>query len=317
MKPARIKILFYSCTAILIALIDKAPLQLDERIGTNYIKDGFYLMYQGVLNNTMEAPYPYRFLVPHIIDFIAAISSCPAIDIAFGLNIICLFFVLLLFSKYAQLYLSSFHAFLTTLILAFFIAIIQSQIMGIIIIESQDIVNGLFFIALLLLAHKGNWWWFGIILGLGITNRETPLILLLPFSYILYRQRKIKPLLWINLTGIATYIAIRLLMVVKPGNYPDFANLKTNFPGLDFAFAAKALEHNLHLFCLLLPVIVAAFLNVKNQDYYTKALILTAIPFIFIHYIMGTIIELRLFLPLMILLLPIAVKNLKIAFEKE
>ncbi|WP_339833381.1 hypothetical protein [uncultured Flavobacterium sp.] len=317
MKLEKIQILFYSCIATLIALIDKAPLQLDERIGTTYIENGFYITYNGILNNTMEAPYTYRFIVPKIIHFLSEILNCSPINVAFILNIVCIFCVLSLFNKFAKTYLNSFESLLTTLVLSFFIAIIQCQIMGIIIIESQDIVNALFFIVLLLLAQKEKWLLFGLLLGFSITNRETTLILLLPFSSILYKQQKIKQLLWINFIGIGTYIIIRVLIKVKPSDYPNFANLKTNFPFLDISFLCKSLENNLHLFSLLLPIIILAFLNLKRQNYYTKSLILTIIPFIFIHYIMGTIIELRLFLPLIILILPIAIKNLKNNIEKQ
>lgn len=317
MKLKKIQILFCSCLATLIALIDKAPLQLDERIGTNYIQNGFYFMYNGILNNAMEAPYPYRFLIPNLIHFISKYCNCTPINVAFGLNIICLFFVFILFIEYAKSYLSPFHSLLTTLILAFFITIIQTQIMGIIIIESQDIVNALFFIALFLLAKKEKWWLFGLLLALSITNRETPLILLLPFTYILFKENRIKELLWINFMGITSYILIRIFIKVTPSDYPNFSSLKTNFPGLDIHYMGKALEHNLHLFCLLFPVIFLAFFNFKKQHYYTKVLLLTTVPFLFIHYIMGTIIELRLFLPLIVLLLPITIKNLELAFENK
>ena len=265
----------------------------------------------------MEAPYPYRFLIPNLIRFISKCCNCSPINVAFGLNIIYLFFVFILFIKYAKFYLSPFHSFITTLILAFFITIIQTQIMGIIIIESQDIVNALFFIVLLLLAKKENWLLFGFILALSITNRETPLILLFPFSYILFKENKIKQLLWINFCGITSYILIRVFIKVKPSDYPNFRSLKTNFPGLDIHYIGKALEYNLYLFCLLLPIVFFAFKNFKQQHYYTKLLIFTTIPFLLIHYIMGTIIELRLFLPLIIVLLPIAIKNLEIAFENK
>lgn len=317
LKLNSIQSLFFCCMAILIAFIDKAPLQLDHRIGTHYIEDGFYVMYNGILNNTMQAPYPYRFLMPYCIDVLSKIFHQSPINIAFCLNIVCLIVVLHLFAKYARTFLPAFLAFLTTLLLAFFITIVQTQIMGIIIIETQDIVNAVFLIVLLLLAYHEKWWLFGLVLAFSVLNRETNLILLAPYSWLLFKKNKFKPLLFINVISIAVYIGIRIMIPVDQGDYPNFANLKTNFPGLDMAFFWKALEHNLHLFCMIFPVLLLAFWNFKSQNNQVKALLFITLPYLIIHYIMGTIIELRLFLPLIIVLLPITVNNLKTLFESE
>lgn len=317
MKLFNIKSLFYGCIAILIALIDKLPLQLDQRIGTHYVENGFYVTYNGILHNTMEAPYPYRFLVVKIVDFLSCLWSISPIKVAVILNVIFIFLVLHTFTKYAEKFILPFNAFMATLILAFFILIIQAQFIGVIIIETQDILNALFFILLLILGNNQKWLYFGIVLAISITNRETTLILLLPFSYLLLSERKIKPLLWINSVGILVYFAIRFLISVKKSDYPNFANLRTNFPGLQSDYFFRALEHNLHLWVMILPVLFFAFMDFRNQEMKTKALILTAIPFLLIHYLMGSIMELRLFLPLIILLLPITLKNLKPTFENK
>lgn len=308
---------FFLSYSIIIALIDKAPLQLDQRIGTHYITDGFYLMYNGILNGTMEAPYPYRFLMPRIVEIMSSMLDYSPISICILINIFTIFLVFHLFSIYTRNFLSEFEGFLTTIILGFFITIIQTQLMGVLIVETQDIVNAFFFVLLLILGQKKRWIIFGIIIALSITNRETNLILLLPFSVLLFREKNYLPLLYINSMGWVTAILIRFLINVNESDYPNFSNLKTNFPGLNVDYINKALEFNLHLFSFIFLIVIFSFFNYKKQNFYIKTLIITCLIFIAIHYIMGSIIELRLFLPLVILILPIAVKNIKAIFENE
>ncbi|KAA1244142.1 hypothetical protein [Aquimarina sp. RZ0] len=316
-KTSYIQHLTFVCVSILIALIDKTPLTLDNRIGTNYMKNGFYLMYDGILDQSIEAPYSYRFLIVNLIDLIATITSFTPINLAFILNILFIYFTLHWFTIYSRQFVSPFIAFLTALILSFYIAIIQTQVIGIIIIETQDILNVLFMIGLLVLAKREQWLFFGCILALSILNRETPLILLLPFSFLLFKNKKYLPLIWINAMGVLTYLSIRFLMDVPQGSYPDFSNLKTNFPGFHLDFIGRALEYNLHLLVLLLPILYLSLKKIMEKSIQIKAIVLTIIPFMIIHYIMGSIIELRLFLPLIVLLLPIAILNLKKEFEVE
>lgn len=311
-----IQYLFYSCAALLIALMDRAPLDLDIRFGNKAIENGFYLLYDGIINNTIEAPYPYRFLTPYCIKLLSRFFSCSPINVAFFLNIIFIFSVLSLFNKYARYFLSPFIAFLTTFIVAFYIIIIQSQFIGITVIESQDMMNAIFFLILLLLAKKEQWYLFGLIMALSIMNRETPLILLAPFSYLLYKTRKIKSLIFINMAGFLVYLSIRIFLPVNQGNYPDFSNLRTNFPGLDMAFFFKAIENNIQLFSMIGPIIIFAFYKLKTQPIDNKALTLMIIPFFIIHYIMGSILEIRLFFPLIVVILPFTIKNSKLLFEQ-
>ena len=140
-----IQYIFYSCAALLIALMDRTPLDLDIRFGNKAIESGFYVMYDGIINNTIEAPYPYRFLTPYFIKLLSSVFSCSPMNVTFFLNIIFIFCVLNLFTIYARYFLSSFIAFLTTFIIAFYIIIIQSQFIGITVIESQDMLNAIFF----------------------------------------------------------------------------------------------------------------------------------------------------------------------------
>ncbi|WP_459210777.1 hypothetical protein [Aquimarina rhabdastrellae] len=309
--------LTFVCLAILIALIDRNPLSLDQRIGTNYIENGFYLMYDGILNQSIGEPYSYRILTPYLIKILSSYTNISPINIAFLLNIIFLYFVLFLFTKYSKQYLSPFLSFLTSIILSFYITIIQSQVLGIIIIETQDILNALFIIILLILAKKEKWFLFGSILSLSIVNREVPIILILPYSYILIKDKKYIPFLFINISSFLVYFSIRFLINIEQNNYPDFHNLKTNFPGLNLKYFTTALKFNLHLLVLLFPILYLSFKNLKSKISQVKVLILTSIPFMIIHYVMGSIIELRLFLPLIIILLPIAIFNLKQNFEVE
>lgn len=311
-----IQLMFYSCAALLIALMDRTPLDLDIRFGNKAIENGFYLMYDGIINNTIEAPYPYRFLIPYLIKSLSGIFSCSPINISFFLNIVFIFIILSLFTAYARYFLSPFTSFLTTFIVAFYIIIIQSQFIGITIVESQDIANALFFLLLLLLAKKEMWLLFGLVMILSIMNRETTLILLAPFSYLLFMQRKTIPLIFINLTAILAFIGIRVFLQVNQGDYPDFTNLRTNFPGLDMVYFFKAIKNNILLFSMIGPIVIFAFYKLKSQSTDNKVLILMTIPFFIVHYIMGSILEIRLFFPLLIVILPFTIKNLKSVFEK-
>lgn len=312
-----ILLLFYLCAAILIAIMDKTPLDLDIRSGNKVIENGFYIMYDGIINNSMEAPYPYRFLTPYIIKILSNTFHFSPIKITFFVNIIFIFSVLTLFTKYARYTLSPFIAFLATFMIAFYIIIIQSQFIGITIVESQDILNAIFFLLLLLLAKNEKWFFFGLVSIISIMNRETPLILLVPFSLYLVSKRKIKPLIFINTVALLTYFSIRFFMQVNQGNYPDFTNLRTNFPGINMTYFFVAIKNNILLFSMIGPLIIFAFYNFKKETIYDRLLILVIIPFLIIHYIMGSILEIRLFFPLIVVILPFTIKNLKLIFEKQ
>ncbi len=311
-----IEYMFFGCAALLIALMDRTPLDLDIRFGNKAIENGFYVMYDGIINNTMEAPYPYRFLTPYFIKLLCSIFSTTPINMAFFINIIFIFCVLNLFTKYARTFLPPFIAFLATFIIAFYIIIIQSQFIGITVIESQDMLNAVFFLMLLLLAQKEKWCWFGLVLAISIMNRETPLVLLAPFGYVLYKKRRIKPFVFIILSGLFVYVGIRTLMPVNQGNYPDFTNLRTNFPGVDMAYFFKAIQNNIQLFVMVGPILIFSFYRFKSQNIENQSLIMVVIPFFMIHYIMGTILEIRLFFPLIVVILPFTIRNLKLLFEK-
>lgn len=315
-SPVLLRHVFFAGTAILIALMDRTPLDLDLRFNNDAIKSGFYLMYDGILNNTIEAPYPYRFLIPYLIKWLSDLGSCTPILMAFLLNVVFIFTVLSLFFVYASRYLEPFTAFVTTYMIAFYILVIQSQFIGITVVESQDMLNAVFFLMLLWLAAKEQWLWFSLVMLVSVMNRETPLILLAPFGYLFFRKRDLKNLLLIALPGLLMYFGIRYYLPVHIGNYPDFTNLRTNFPGVDSTFFWKAVQNNVQLFCMIGPMVLLAFYDFLKQSLENKALLLVTVPFLIIHYLMGSILEIRLFFPLIVVILPYMITNLKLLFEK-
>lgn len=304
--------------SILISLANRAPLHLEKRLNTTQITQDFYEMYNGVLDGSIDSPYAYRIGVPYLINFLSSISGVSPLNLASILNGVFIFLSLIILFYYSRQYILEPHSYLVVIIFALYIVIVQSMMLGLLVIEIQDILNVIFFIGLLYLIRKESWYLFALFLALSILNRETTILLLFPATYLIWKKKDYFKIIIVNLFGLVTYTLVRVLIDTNNSGWVMLDKISYNIPGLNMENLMIALKSNVYVLLFLFPIFFVSFYRWKSLDEYYKLILITALLFILINYVFGTIIELRLFLPVVAMLLPITILNLsRYKIEKQ
>jgi hypothetical protein len=312
-KYSTLKSLFIlSIVSLLIGLADRSPHHIEKRLGTNHLTNDFHLLYDGVIDKSIEGPYIYRQLVPQTVYFIEKKLNVNPIEVSFVFNVIVIYFTLLFFYLFSIQFIKKKHySILSIFIPIFYILHTQTLITGVNIIELQDILNVLVMISGMYFIYTKKLWITGLIIIAGIFNRETPLFLLIPLCFMLYKQKvNFIPVLAISLVSIFTYFAIRFLIVGVNSSSPIamIDKMSMNIPFINMDNIKMVVKSNIYLYLYLAPVF--SFISVKNISNFEKGIYLMVILFIITHYFVGTIIEVRLFIPIVIIVTPFAIKNM-------
>jgi hypothetical protein len=171
----------------------------------------------------------------------------------------------------------------------------------------------LIFIAALIALHGERFLLLCSVLFVGMLNRETPL-LLIPSIFLLELQRR---RVWLHFTGATlvlamTYLGIHLLVpVTAGGSWFNFDLIGQNLPFLSPEKATEVEVSNLHVVALLGPLIVLGFYRFPRHPSFLKISAFTIPPYILVHYLVGAVIESRLWLPLLVILIPLALSTLQ------
>ena len=301
-------------TAALLALADYFPHSVEARWGvepfTYQLKDSFELYQSGAIGG----PFVYRLFVPWFIELAQQISGVSLLTaFTFGNFLFCalaLFGMSIFsgasFSKYTRL--------ASVASISAYLLFTQAQITGVTIFEGQDVLNLAVMLLGVHLISKRKFWWLAILIPLGIINRETPLFLLIPMVYLAWKEKNWKPTILAIVTSIGVYLAIRLIVVDPAHNgWMLFDKMSKNIPGLNPKDLFLSLKSNLYVLLYFFPVIALFLLGKKMKSPLFTGIQLMSVCFIIVHYFVGTVIELRLFLPLIGILLPFAIEGF---FEK-
>lgn len=147
-------------------------------------------------------------------------------------------------------------------------------------------------------------------------NRETVLILLVPVMLGYFRSEyKFKVVLFTVLALVIPFVGIRLAIHPASGQHFLFDFIKQNFPypgNPENLFALKSL---FRFGILLGPVIILAAYKFRKK---TPFLLRTGTAFILLlllHFLVGRIIESRLWMPAFILLIPLALETIRTIFS--
>lgn len=325
-------LLLFSSIAVLIVLSDRAPIHVDKRImdysQKNNIADKTERLISepqstqfeavspyihGVLNGTYPGPFVYRVLIPRIEKTINDLfNSFSLSNIDFFLKIILLVICQLSFYFYLRFFSPLLTALAGVLLLDVYIGFTLSSLIGQTAVETIDLFNLLIFILGLIFLFSDKFLLLCITLFIGTFNRETtwlflPIIIVFDF----YSKRKILRSLFAFAAVAIPFFSLRLLINPMSADWFTLKGIVANIPFLDETTHLKAIVANIKFFILLGPLLIISLYRFREHPLFLKAAASVTPVFILVHYVFGTIIETRLWMPLFVILIPLLLDSLK------
>ena len=302
----------------LVALADYFPHSLEPRFGSTKLTDDLENSLTMFRDGSIGGPFIYRVLIPWLgISFIDLFETSAVIVFSIG-NFIFSFTALLSMYFFAKNVKSTLVTLGSIFGLTLYMLFTQAQFQGITFVETQDALNLAVFLLGLSLLKNRSWWWLAILITLSIFNRESALFLLIPMAYFSLKEKNWMPTIFATLGGISTYLILRL-WIGNSGNddWIWFDKISKNIPGLVAADWNIALKSNILVALYFSPLIALFLAGSRKIATFYKPVLLMSVLFIVVHYIVGTVMELRLFLPIIGILLPLAIENFEVKKHSE
>ena len=312
LKQLTILIFIFFSVAGLLAIADRAPYHLEKRFPESKISDDFTFYLDGVLNKTLPGPYIYRILIPYSVDFInKIIPAVSPVTIDLILKFMILFLCQLSFFFLMYMFFSAFKALSGVFLLDVLTGFSLSYFQGPSIPETADLLNMAIFSLVITALYKNSFTTVCVLLFIGMLNRETP-ILLLPVIF-LYDYINKKGFLRSIISAaciLVPYLILHLLIREPDPRWVTMEGITRNIPFVNDSYTSTAILSVIRLFLLIGPLLFLSIYRFKNQLQFFK-ITTSVIPlFIVIHFIFGTIIEARLWMPVFVLLIPPAINTL-------
>lgn len=305
-------LLIFAGAAVMVCTTDRAPMHLQSRFPEMQIQEEFHEYLDGVVEQTLPGPYVYRIFVPYLIFILH--KSLPLINMLmwdFGLKILILIFCQLAFFNYLRSFFSGMAAFAGVLWFDILIGVSLFHIQGPSVIETADLMNALIFCLALYAIYRGRFSLLCAVLLVGTFNRETTWILL-PILFLRewFGTRSWRRLLVAAAAVALPYFGLRWLIDSPTPIWFLTQDIRLNIPFLSPQHTWGALVANLHLIFLLGPLIVLGAYRFREHPVFLQIASSIVPLFIIIHFIVGSIRETRLWMPLYLLLIPLALGNL-------
>jgi hypothetical protein len=116
-------------------------------------------------------------------------------------------------------------------------------------------------------------------------------------------------------TFVIPYFGLRLLINPVIPNWFTFDKILYNIPFLSTETTGSALIANFHTVVFLGPLFVLTIMHYKKHPQFLRKAVYISPLFILLHYLLGSIIEARLWLPLLVVVLPTSMNTLNILFN--
>lgn len=309
----RLALLFlFAGLAVTISIIDRAPMHLQSRFPEVRIRAEFQEYLDGVVHQTLPGPYVYRVFVPYLIFFLH--RSLPDISPLFfdwALKIIILVFCQIVFFSYLRSFFSGIAAFAGVLWFDISIGVSLFHIQGPSVIETADLMIVLIFSLALRAIFLDRFVLLCAILFAGTLNRETTWMLL-PILFLRewFGDRAWRRVLIAVAAVALPYFGLRWLIASPTTIWFLTQDIRGNIPFLSPQHTWVAIVANLHLLFLLGPSLLIGFHRFNAHPLFLRIAASITPLFIVIHYIVGSIRETRLWMPLYLLLIPLALNNL-------
>jgi len=318
-KRLTIIIMLFFSIAVLLAVADRAPLHLEKQCScvhfTTDVSDFIY----GVTQSTAFGPYVYRVFIPYLASGLHYLMPfLTFIDIDFLLKIFFLIICQLIFYYYLQIFYSSFVSIVGVFILDILLGFTFSSILGPSIGENADLLNIVVYLISLIALYKNSFGYLLLILFIGTFNRETTWLLIpIIFLYDYFSKRSLYRTLLAGLAVAIPYFGLRLIIQTDSPVWFTFDGIIRNIPFLSFETTGKALVANAHTVFLLGPLIILSILNFNKHPEFLRLISYITPVFIVLHYLFGSIIEARLWIPLFIILIPLSLNTLSLIFDAQ
>jgi hypothetical protein len=142
-------------------------------------------------------------------------------------------------------------------------------------------------------------------------NRETPFLLLpIIFIYDYLNEKGYLRSVFAVTAVVIPYFSLHLLIQENDPRWFALEGIGRNIPFADNSLTSTAILSIVRLLLLIGPVLFLSIYKFKYQPVFLK-IISSAVPiFIIVHFIFGTVIEARLWMPVFILLIPLATGTL-------
>jgi len=296
----------------MVCTIDRSPMHLQSRFPEVRIQEDFQVYLEGVVNKTLPGPYVYRIWAPYLVFFLHECTPfISALMFDFLLKIFILVFCQFAFFSYLRHFFSGVAALAGVLWLDVLIWASLFHIQGPSLIETTDLMNVLVCSLALCAINRGQFILLCAVLLGGTFNRETTWILL----PILFLREWFGPRSWrrllVAVVAVALpYFGLRWLIASPTPIWFLTEDIRLNIPLLSPQHTWGALVANLHLIFWLGPLIVLSIYRFREQPFFLQIVSSIAPLFIIIHFIVGSIRETRLWMPLYLLLIPLALGNL-------
>jgi hypothetical protein len=317
-KPVMIFILFCSI-AFLLAIADRAPIHLEKNCPCIHFTEDMDNFIRGVTQSTSHGPYVYRIFIPYLVAGIhSVIPFLSYVNIDLLLKIFFLILCQVTFFYYLRNFFPEIISLTGVFILDILLSFTFSSILGPSIGENNDLLNMAVFTLALISLYKNSFFFFMIILFIGTFNRETTWFLIpILFFNDLISKRKLYRTLFAFIAVAVPYFGLRMIIQPPVSDWFLFESLERNIPFLSSELTTSALIANAHTLFLLGPLIILSLINFKKNPNFLQAASYITPLFIILHYIFGSIIETRLWLPLFILLIPLSLTTLNVLFNPQ
>jgi hypothetical protein len=311
--------LFFFSFAILLALADRAPIHLDKRFPCIQLNNDNINYVEGIIHSTASGPYVYRIFIPFLVKAIQAVF--PSLSIL-NIDLILKILFLILCQVTFYYYLRNFYHVIISLVGVFILDILLSftfsSIIGPAIGENADLFNIVIFSLLLNALYKNQFSYVLAYLFIGTFNRETTWFLIpVIFIWDYYTKRKLFRTAIAFITVAIPYFGLRSLIHSPSPGWFNFDAIANNIPFIFPGSTSSALIANAHTLFLLGPLIIMSLMNFKNNPKFLQMVSYITPLFIVLHYIVGNIIETRLWLPLFILLIPLSLTTMNNLFNLQ
>jgi len=300
--------ILFASIAVLICLSERTPIHRAE-FRTETIRE-FDLYYYGVVDRTLPGPYIYRVLIPFAIQGLTPLIPVSPMNIDFALKCLLLFLCQIVFYTLLRSHLGELESITGVLLFALLLMFSLSYIHGPSVLETGDIANALVFAAALLLIERNKFMLLCLVGTLGMLNRETPIVLV-PVLFLhdrFYNRGWFRSAILISVLAVV-YLVPRVVIESPSANWFLFEGIPWNLPFVAENFA-KPLVANLRLLVLLGPLLLLGFSRFQEQPVLFKHAAILIPIFLLVHYVLATIIEARLWMPLFVVLIPMAMHTL-------
>jgi hypothetical protein len=155
------------------------------------------------------------------------------------------------------------------------------------------------------------------VLILGTINRETTWLIL---PLLLAESRSDPKRVFWFLGGAASvampYLLLRLFIESPRPIWWTMASIAENIPFVSMESTPRAIAANIRLAFFLGPFVALGLYRFKEHNRFLRHTFWIVPPYFLVHYLFGRIVEIRLWIPLLVVLLPLALSTMRRLMEK-